>query len=124
MADTNTYTARVESLILIAEFMDDEPGKQKAKALRIHSDLMEIIGHPKNPSFSIDKLSNHDPLRQKYYSFQSKFSHAMNEILAKVAEKYGLSEARELAFRVTTLEKTDLSQYLEELFKKDGPTPS
>ncbi|MCL5272013.1 MAG: hypothetical protein M1486_01600 [Gammaproteobacteria bacterium] len=90
---STTYSSKIAAFKLIANHLELSEAVQQLTVLRLRSDLMEIIGHPKNPrnGFINDEANN------LFILFRGQLSSLQNEILELVATHSGRDTAMKIA---------------------------
>lgn len=112
---STTFTSKIKALTVVANFLNLPDAVIELRALRMKSDIMEIIGHPRNPNNALLR----DAATIEFEKFRKKYGQVELDILNTLEERTDLATARQVA-QICLSDKDDkeklseLTQYLEE----------
>ncbi|MBL7480719.1 hypothetical protein [Legionella bononiensis] len=115
-----TYSSKINAFKLIARHLGLHDEVFKLDQLRKHSDVMELIGHPKNPRL-FDIM---DKAKMLFSKFRSQLEQVELTILTAVQSRSDLVTAREVAGICLSEQRdeeklAELSSYLETKVQKE-----
>ena len=103
-----TYSSKIKAFKLIASHLALYDEVIKLDQLRIHSDVMELVGHPKNPGL----FHIMDKAKTLFSTFRSQMEQVEMTILTAVQSRSDLVTAREVA-AICLSEQSDESKLAE-----------
>jgi hypothetical protein len=114
-----TYSSKIKAYKVIAAHLDLNDAVTQLNQLRKHSDLMELIGHPKNPRL----LDIMDKAKRLFSKFRNQLEEVELTLLTAVQSRSDLNIAKQVA-AICLSEQSDeeklaeLSSYLETHIQK------
>ncbi|RUR18022.1 hypothetical protein ELY21_09795 [Legionella sp. km535] len=88
-----TYSSKIKAFRVIAEYLNFGEEVIKLNQLRKQSDIMELVGHPKNPRL----LKVKDPAKTLFLTFSSQLHEVELALLDEVQSRSNLGTARKVA---------------------------